>query len=215
MAKVLDPLRSSEARGKVGGTIYNTCRGIKYVKVFTSPKNPKSVRQLLMRGFLTTCSRAWSALTGVQRTGWGDWAFLRPIPDWTGNSIILSGYNAYVALSTRLLDMGKTVVATAPVAAGPATPANVVATGASGQISFAFTAYGGTATTLDIWLEGPMSVGRVGSIRQAAHKQYGPGETTPMVVTGLTPGFYTWWARALSETDGQASSWVTGTATVA
>lgn len=214
MAKLLDPLRSSEARGKVGGTIYNTCRGIKYAKVFTSPKNPKSPRQLLMRGFLTTCSRAWGGLTGTNRTGWADWAFLRPIPDWTGNSIILSGFNAYVALTTRLLDMGKPAVATAPTAEGPATPAAVVATPGAGQISFALTPYGGTATTVDVWLQGPMNVGRMGSIRHAAHKAYGPGETSPFVVTAITPGYYTWWMRALSETDGQASSWVTGTCTV-
>lgn len=59
MAKVTLPLMSAEARGKVGGLIYNTWRGNSTVKIKKAPAQPRTARQLLIRAFATTCSRAW------------------------------------------------------------------------------------------------------------------------------------------------------------
>jgi hypothetical protein len=214
MAKVTMPLMSAEARGKVGGIVYNSYRGKSTVKVKKSPSQPRTARQLTIRAFATTLSRAWGSLTQLQRDGWTAYATAHPFTDWTNSPKRLTGLNFYLALGARLMDMGKAVVATAPVTLAPANVANLVATGGAGQISFAFTAYAGTATTLDIWLQGPKSAGSVGTLVKAKHKGYAPGETTPYVATALTPGLYACWARAIDEVTGLASAFIETTATV-
>jgi len=214
MAKVTGPLQSNEARGKIGALIFNTWRGLATVKMFASPTQPRSARQLAIRAFLTTCARAWAGLTSGQRSGWTTWANDHPHSDWTGQPLRITGEDAYVGLNVRMLDMGFSASATCPTGVAPANVSNFVPTGGSGQISCAFTAYGGTATQIDIWAYGPHSAGRAATIVKARHKAYGPGETTPKVVTGLAAGLYTVYARAVSETDGQAAGWVSADATV-
>lgn len=214
MAKVTNPLFSTEARGKAGGIVFNTWRGIATVKIKKSPSQPRSARQLLVRAYLTQLSKAWAGLTDPQRLGWNDYATAHTNSDWSVSKLRSTGLNWYVALGTRLLLQAKALVATAPTAVAPAAPSNVVLTGGSGQISVAFTAYGGTATSLEVWKYGPHSAGITPSRVKARFNKYGPGETTPLVVTGLTAGLNTLYIRAVSETDGQVSGWVEASATV-
>ena len=214
MAKVTNPLMSSEARGRVGGIVYNTWRGARTVKVKTAPAQPRTPRQLLMRAYCTTIARRWAVLTSLQRDGWVAYAAAHPSTDWTNSAKRLTGINWFVKLSTRLLDMAKTVVDTAPITNAPANVAALVCTGGSGQISCAFTVYAGTSTTIDLWTHGPRSAGVTSTLVKARHKLYGPGETTPQVITGLPAGLYTVYARALDEVTGLASQWVNATDTV-
>jgi hypothetical protein len=158
--------------------------------------------------------RAFRVLTSVQIAAWNTFASNNPVIDWTGISKRLTGCNWYVALNVLLADMGKTAITAPPVAAGPAPIANIVATPGAGTVSIAFTAHGGTADTIDCWLEGIMSPGRLGKIERAKHKVYAPAETTPLVIASLTPGYYTAFLRACSETDGQTSAWNSVTFTV-
>jgi hypothetical protein len=208
MAKVTGPLQSNEARGGIGALIFNTWRGLSTCKMFKSPTQPRTSRQLAVRGFLTTCSRAWAALTTANRLTWTTWANDHPETDWTGQAKRMTGADAYTRHSTRLLDQAKSVVATAPVVPGPDAPANVVVTPSAGSMSIAFTAYAGTTTSIDGWLYGPTSKGRKPTIVKARHNFYAPGETTPKVVSGLAAGHYWLFLRGISETDGQASSFV-------
>jgi hypothetical protein len=194
--------------------IYNTWRGVRTVKKFTSPVQPRTSRQLAIRAHMISCARAWAGLTSTVRAAWTTWADDHPVIDWTGSSIRITGANAYSKLTTRLIDMGFAAAASAPTVNAPTEVLLPVATGGAGQISLAFTAYTGTATQVDCWLYGPHSAGISATIRRARHRAYGAAETTPLVMTGLAPGLWSWWIRHISETDGQASTWVTGVATV-
>jgi len=214
MAKVIGPLNSTEARGAVGALIYNTWRGIATVKKFVSPAQPRTERQLAIRAYLTQYVREWAGLTSGQRDGWNDYAADHPYIDWTGQAKRITGANFYCALSVRMEDMGLAPPDTAPVASAPNPVADLAVTGGSGQLSCAWTAYSGTDTTVDIWLYGPHSVGRLGKLTKARHNVYTPGETSPKVISGLTAGYYTIFARSVSETNGLASAWVSDTATV-
>lgn len=214
MAKVTMPLMSAEARGKLGGIVFNTWRGKSTVKCKKAPAQPRTARQLIMRAFATTCARAWATLTQVVRDGWTNYANDHPDTDWTNSPKRLTGLNYYLRCASRCLDMGFTAPAAAPTITAPANVAALVATGGSGSISCAFTPYGGTATQIDVWLQGPKSAGRLGSIIKAKHKAYGPGETSPLVMSGLSPGLYAVFARGVSETVGLASLFVETTATV-
>jgi hypothetical protein len=167
-----------------------------------------------MRAFCTTIARRWAILTAPQREGWIAYATAHPDTDWTGSPKRATGLNWFVRCSTRLLDMAKAVVDTAPVVAAPANVAALVATGGSGQISCAFTPAGGTDTTIDLWTHGPKSAGVISSIIKAKHRIYGPGETSPLVIPTLPAGLYTVYARMVSEVNGLSSAWVSATATV-
>ncbi len=214
MAKVLNPLMSTSARGKVGGLIFNVWRGINTVKGFKSPAQPRSSRQLAVRAILSTLSRAWASLTAAQRDDWATWASTHTVTDWTGQAVRMTGENAFVKCNSLLLDMSKAQVSSPPAVAAPTSLANLVLTGGAGQISAAFTARTGTAETVDFWVYGPHSAGQNPTIVKASHQAYAPGETTPFVLSGLSPGLYTVWARVVSETDGQVSPFVAATATV-
>jgi hypothetical protein len=214
MAKVVGPLQSTEARGGIGALIFNTWRGIATVKSFTSPAQPRSARQLKIRALMTTYSRGWQALTSVQRDGWNTWAADHPVSDWTGQPVRMTGQNAYVMCNVLLADQGSAVIPAAPATVAPAAVAGLVPTGGAGSISVAFTAYGSTATQIDIWLYGPHSAGRIPKIEKARHKVYGPGETSPVVISSLSPGLWTVFARAFLETNGLPSLFVMADATV-
>ena len=196
------------ARGGIGALVFNTWRGVSTVKVMKSPAQPRTARQLLVRGFLATCARAWAAVTAANKLTWTTWANDHPTSDWTGQPLRMTGADAYTRHTTRLLDQGKAVVQTAPVAAGPDAPAAVVCTPGAASVSIAFTAYAGTATSINPWLYGPFSKGISPKITKARHKSYAPGETTPLVITGLAIGHWALFMRAVSETDGQASTFV-------
>jgi len=208
MAKVTGPLQSNEARGKIGALIFNTWRTVSTVKIFRSPSQPRTARQLIVRAFLSTCSRAWAALDASEKLSWTTWANGHTVADWTGQQIRMTGADAYTRHSTRLLDQGKSVVDTAPSVAGPASPAAVVCTPGAGQVSIAFTPYSGTATSINPWLYGPFSKGIVPKINKAKHNCYAPAETSPKVISGLAVGHHALFIRAVSETDGQASPFV-------
>lgn len=214
MAKVVNPLFSTEARGRVGGIVYNTWRGLATVKSKVAPSQPRTARQLTMRAFLSTLSKGWAAVSDVNRALWNQYAVDHPTTDWSGSKVRQTGLNWYIALGSRLLDMGKSIVATPPITAAPASVANMVLTGGSGQISAAFTPYGGTGTSVEAYTYGPHSAGIIPKLTKAKFKIRGPGETTPLVITGLSAGLVTVWMRAVDEVTGQVSGWVSASATV-
>lgn len=214
MAKVMNPLMSSEARGRVGGLIYNTWRGARTVKVKTSPAQPRSSRQLLIRAFCTTIVRAWALLDAAERASWAAYSVAHTDTDWTGSPQRITGINWFVRCTIRLFDLAKAQQDSAPVVPAPASVGALVATGSAGQISCAFTAMAGTNLSIDLWTHGPRSAGVNSTIVRAKHRIYGPGETTPLVIPSLSPGLYTVYARAISEDTGLASPFVSATATV-
>jgi hypothetical protein len=198
----------------MGPLVFNAWRGFATVKSKISPSQPRSSRQTLIRAYEIQQSRAWRALTDSNRATWNAWAADHPLSDWTGGPKRLSGFNWYVGLSVRLLLQGKAVVATAPVAAAPGAVLALVATPGAGQVSLAFTAFGGTATSLEVWIQPAYSPGRIPSFQRARFNSFAPGETTPRVITGLTAGWTTAYCRSVSETDGQCSGWVSVSFTV-
>ncbi len=214
MAKVKDPLHSVEARGKIAGLIYNTGRGGKYVKGFTSPVQRRTALQLVKRALLVTTAHLWSIITGPQRILWNAYATEHPVQDWTGNSILLSGFNWFCRCNIVKTWLTGLYSATPPSVSSPDAPVALVATGGVGTISVAFTAALGTGTSIILWLEGPMSVGRVPKRERAKFNIFGPGETTPLVISGLSAGFYAVFAQMALEANGLTSPWALATATV-
>lgn len=214
MAKVLGPLNSTEARGAIGALIYNTWRGIATVKKFVSPSQPRTERQLLIRSLCTTYVRNWANLTDSQRAAWNTYAADHPYIDWTGQAKRITGANYYTGLSVRLDDAGFTPPDDPPTTTAPDAVADFVVTGGNDQLSCAWSAFAGTDVTVDLWLYGPHSPGISPKLTKARHNVYQAGQTQPKVISGLSPGLYTVFARSINEANGLASTWVRDSATV-
>jgi hypothetical protein len=214
MAKVKMPLFSTEARGKVAGLVFNSWRGLNYVKSSISPAQPRTSRQLQIRAWAVQLVRAWAAVSAVNQQTWRDYATAHQSPDWSGSPVRTTGLNWYLKCNMRLLDQGKATIATAPIVAAPGSVAALVLTPGAGTISCAFTAFGGTDTSVDWWLVLGKGLGILPKLTMAKHRAFSPGETSPYVISALAPGNVTVFARSVSETTGLASAWVSASAVV-
>jgi len=74
MAKVIGPLHSSEARGRMGGLVFNTWRGLNVVKQSTSPANPRTIAQLNIRAIAVGQARGWQGESAANQAAWDAYA---------------------------------------------------------------------------------------------------------------------------------------------
>jgi len=208
VAKVVGPLHSSEARGRMAGLIFNTWRGIAYVKAFCAPAQPRSTIQLQIRAWTTMLVRYWQSLSDTYRAQWNDYAVTHPDTDWSGNPKRLTGANWFVRCSLHLLQQGIALVETAPIVPAPDAPTDFAAANGILQSIITWTATAGTNMAIDIYHLGPISQGIAPKITRARHLAYEDGETATFTATGLVVGRHWFWARIVSEDDGLASTWV-------
>lgn len=212
MAKVVGPLHSSEARGRMGGLVYNTFRGMATVKAKHAPCQPRSQKQLQLRSIAVNLARTWAA--NLNQAAWNAYAASHPYLDGMGLTIRATGLNWFIGLNSRLNALLIGTVATPPVVAPPGPAVTLVPTPSAGSISLAWAAPTDANLRMEVWLDGPHSKGRQGSLTRARLKAQPEAAASPYVMTGLIPGRYSIWARPLSETDGQVSTWVTATTDV-
>ena len=106
MAKVSFGGGVSSASGKIGGTVYSRNKGGAYFKNWVVPNNPQSTKQTAQRTLLSQKSEAWRNLTDGQRTSWQTYADSNPILDRLGNTIVLSGAQAYIRININRTNAG-------------------------------------------------------------------------------------------------------------
>lgn len=213
MAKVVLPLGSAEVRGKVGGFVFNTFRGIATVKVFKSPTQPNSAAQVNARARLTDATRAWSVITAAQRAQWETFAQNHLEPDWTGKPKRLTGHNVYCRIYTRLKLVGGTPVDVPPTSSAPAAPANLTLSydsGSGGTIKAAYTTAIPANTKRIFYAVGPVSAGRTPKFEFAAiKKQLASSDATPQtIITAPAAGKWAFWVQDISTTTGLASGFI-------
>lgn len=126
--------------GSIAGSTFSHNKGGQYVRQRTIPTNPTTTKQSAVRNIIAIVSSSWFGLTANQRTEWEQWAALYPVVDSLGQSVQLTGHQAFVGLNTRLQLAGVAIVPTCPVGAGPVdlTTATVVAT-APGSVVVTYT----------------------------------------------------------------------------
>jgi len=214
MAKLIGPLHSTEARGRVQGLIYNTWRGISYAKAFCGPAQPRSERQILIRSLSTQLARAWQAIDQADRDTWNDYAVSHQETDWTGNPKRISGFNWFVRCNVRLALLSVAQVDTAPIAAAPDPVGGMGLTPAATQITVVWTSPSDPDIKVQIWLDGPRSAGAISSLPRIRWYSDTGSDVATKVVSGLAAGTWTVWVRTLSIDDGQVSAWVQDTCVV-
>lgn len=210
MAKVVAPLGSQEARGRVGMFIYNTYRGISTVKSFASPNQPGTLAQANAKARLTTITRAWAALTADQRTQWTTYADNHTESDWTGNQKRLTGHNMFCRINTRILLAGGTQLNTPPTLAAPGLPVGLTMAynaGSGGSITATYSSAIGANINRLFYRVGPISDGRVPRFEQATIvKQLKAADASPQTIIS-SPGSGQWqfWVQDLDRTSGLVS----------
>jgi len=214
MAKLTGPLHSSEARGRVGGLMYNTWRGLHYVKSQTAPAQPRSQAQLAIRAICVAMARVWGTKTAASRTDWNSYAAVHPETDGMGSPKRLSGMNWFVRLASRMTFYGLVPATAPPSAAPPSSPLLFAAANGASSSVITWTSPGGTATLMEIYAQGPLSQGRAGKLANAKYRVHLAAEGATVTITPLSPGKWAFWGRFALEADGQVSPWVTDDATV-
>lgn len=134
--KLLVPPQS----GSIAGQTASRNRFGQYVRTRAIPVNPNTTAQGVVRARLALNSSAWRALTGAQRAGWSDLALSMVRTDSLGQSINLTGQQAYVSVNNERLAAGDAVVSDAPALGTPSALATATITLTAAAFSIAYTA---------------------------------------------------------------------------
>jgi len=212
VTKVIGPLHSSEARGRVDDLVYNTWRGIRYVRKFTAPEFKTPDPRIAQKARVAAANTAWRLLSAAQRTAWGAYAAQHLRLDWTGVPIRMSGYNAYVRLSTRVQRIGGTPLADAPWTPLPFPLTSLTLTAVTNAIRVAWT-YPTQPTAhphyVQILRAGPFSAGKTPPRTDAVIRSHEVLNSSPYDDAFSIIGHYGIWARVIDGLTGEDSPHLT------
>lgn len=140
MAKILLGDFVADTRGSVGGTTYSRNTFANYRRNKTSPVNPNTIAQQLVRNRLGAMSQSWSGLTDNQRAAWIDGA-----PTWTNTNIFnqpidYTGFSLYGRLNRNRQEINETFLSNfvLPTDVDSFTSLDVVADTSSGTMEITF-----------------------------------------------------------------------------
>lgn len=210
MVKLLDPLGSTEARGGIGGTVYNTWRGISYARIKVTPANPNTPARLASRACAKLCTLRWQLISDLHRSWWNDYALTHTLIDWRGKPKRISGFNWFLKANYFRVSLGLSIVDTPPVSPAPAAVATLSATTAGSTIVIDWTltpGYLAASQQIDLWLSRPMSPGRNPKIEDSKHLAFVPAEDLTFTTPALTEANYGIFARLIHEESGLCSPW--------
>ena len=197
--------------GSVGANTWAHNRGGPFIRRRSVPTNPNTPRQQIARASLSTLAKRWSNLVPDDREGWAAWAALHPRTDSLGNTINITGSQAFLGLNQRLLTNNMDPVDQAPVLLEPVA-LNLISTEATAPDEFELTfSTSPTSATdmVEVWWNQILTGDRNPVFSQARWVGItGTAATTPATFTlpaSMPLGTYTWiWARTVN-TEGQAS----------
>lgn len=209
MAKVVSPLLSVEARGRMGGLIYNTWHGISTVKAFSGPNQPNSQAQLDARARLVTIGGGWRSLTQAQRDAWIVYANANLEPDWTGVPKRLTGQNWWNRCGVMLNRLGIATVATPPAVAAPDSVVGFTLSQNGADLEAAWTTPIVGTYYLDIWTLGPVSTGVDPKIEHATARALIVDNTAQnyILVAAAAEGRWRAWVKVVNIVNGLRSTW--------
>ena len=153
MAKYTAGPLVSQVSGSTGGQTFSRNRGGQYIRARAIPVTSTTPEALAAKARLATASAAWQGLTGGQRDAWKFWATANPVTNTLGNSIILTGQQAFVGNHVRMVIADAATLTSPPIVPAPDALLTAVQDGdiGAGDVDLTY-----TATPLDanvhIWL---------------------------------------------------------------
>ncbi len=206
MAIVTAPLMSAEARGRVGGLVANTWRGLSTFKSKTAPAQPRSQAQLNLRNLGIKVTRAWQGLTALQRSNWDDYATAHPETNWTGNTKRLTGANWFQRCNTRLAFYLGTAIADAPTDPAPDPVTGFSIADGVGDIIVTWTDTALLNGKVIIWLSGPHSAGQQARLPRARFNHLASMAAATYTIPGVPAGTYDVWVTSFDPATGLVST---------
>lgn len=117
--KVLLGSIAAAASGQIGGLVASRNRYGPYFRNNSSPVNPNTAAQQLVRSAMTQATQRWrDVVTAAQREGWQEYANGTPLRDVFGLTQVMSGNVMYVRVNAILIRYGETPIDDAPVTPG-------------------------------------------------------------------------------------------------
>ena len=83
--------------GSMGGATASRNRGGQYLRQRVVPTNPNSTRQMAIRSYMQTAVSYWQTLDETSRLSWKTYAQNTPRTDSLGNTVVLTGQQAFIA----------------------------------------------------------------------------------------------------------------------
>jgi hypothetical protein len=109
--------------GSIAGTTSSHNRSGQYTRNRRSPVQPVGTgRRAFVRSAFGNASAAWAALTAANQAAWIAYANSHPVTDSLGQSITLTGQNAFVGVAVSLLNVGAAMPTIPPVSSATTTP---------------------------------------------------------------------------------------------
>jgi len=112
MAKIKYGGGVAEIRGQLVGNIFSRNTAGAYVRGYSTPIQPETPAQLANRLRFADTSGAWGGLDAAQKTAWNKLQL--PKQDNIGNSYIVSGYQAFLAINKNRQLVGAAMKITPP-----------------------------------------------------------------------------------------------------
>ena len=104
-----------DARGSIGGQVHSHNRFGSYVRARTTPVNPKSSRQNLIRAAVQYLAQYWSnTLTQLERDAWEVYADAITRSNKLGQQIKLTGFNHFIRSAVPRVQNADTVIEPGP-----------------------------------------------------------------------------------------------------
>ncbi len=106
----------TDARGSIAGNTISRNHYGPYMRARTTPINPQTARQTLIRNTVALLSAAWAdTLTLAQRTAWSLYGSNVAMTDKLGATMFLTGYNHFIRSNLLQVISGAPIVAAGPV----------------------------------------------------------------------------------------------------
>lgn len=105
-----------DMRGSIGGQVHSKNRSGSYIRARTTPVNPGTDRQSVVRAAVAALATRWSSVvTAAQRAGWEVYAANITRVNKLGAQIKLTGFNMFIRSNVPRVQTGSPNVDVAPV----------------------------------------------------------------------------------------------------
>lgn len=104
----------SQMRGSIAGTVFSRNANGAYTRSRTAPANPNSPKQVIQRNSFGAISRLWRGLTVEQRQSFIDQAVNYPYVNSVGESSVLTGFQLFQQVNSRLISGNQSTIDTMP-----------------------------------------------------------------------------------------------------
>jgi hypothetical protein len=210
MPKVKNPLFSMEARGGIGGLVFNTWRGVNYVKTNTSPTGQGTAKRLAAQALIFTWSKVWQTIGDVARAAWNQYATDHPVTDWSSKAKRLTGMNWYISCNIQLARLGLAAMVNPPALVAPDPLTGMTLAYLADNITISWTTPATGEYNIELFMVGPISRGISPKIQRASFLRTAlPTDFAGVqIVSAAVAGRYTVFARVVCRNTGLVSTWL-------